>query len=145
MVLGTDLEPLDEQALVVAGLAPGRYELKVDGRAVATFSAEDLGRGVNLARSNTPMRWQAYSVKWSAEAGHDLQVLRRGLLVDAAKDPSLQAAAETLAARDEAAQKQRSADATPRPHTYALIPDRGHPGGPGGVQAPRIQEGQTTP
>ena len=98
--------------------------MKVDGRAVATLTAADLAAGVNLARCNTPMRWQAYSVTWSAEEGHDLQVLRRGLLADSSKDPSLAATAEALAARDEAEQKARSAAATPKPHRFEVVPVR---------------------
>jgi lysophospholipase L1-like esterase len=119
---GADLESLDEQTLVVTGLAPGRYELKVDGHAVTALGSDELARGVNLARYDTPMRWQAHSVKWSAGAGHDLQVLRRGLLVDAAKDPSLQATADALGARDEAQQKARSAVAVPKPHRFEVVP-----------------------
>ena len=79
---------------------------------------------MNLARYRTPMRWQAYAVKWSVGSGHEAQRLRRDMLVDAAKDPSLQAAAETLGARDEAAQKQRSVDATPKPRRYELTAAR---------------------
>ena len=117
---GADIEGLDRQPLVVTGLAAGRYELKIDGQSVHTFTDADLARGVNLARSRTPMRWQAYAVKWSVGSGHETQRLRRDMLVDAAKDLSLQAAAETLAARDEAAQKQRSVDATPKPRKFEL-------------------------
>jgi len=117
---GADIEGLDRQPLVVTGLAAGRYELKIDGQSVHTFTDADLARGVNLARSRTPMRWQAYAVKWSVGSGHETQRLRRDMLVDAAKDLSLQAAAETLAARDEAAQKQRSVEAAPKPRKFEL-------------------------
>jgi len=121
---GADLESLDEQKLVVTGLAPGRYALKIDGGAIASLAAEDLARGVNLARHATPMRWQAFSVTWSAEEGHALQLLRRRLLVAAAKDPSLPATADALAARDEVDQAGRSAAAVPRPHRFELVPER---------------------
>jgi lysophospholipase L1-like esterase len=117
---GADIESLDRQPLVVTGLPAGRYELKIDGQSSGTFADADLARGVNLARLWTPMRWQARAVKWSVAGGHEAQRLRRDLLAGAAKDPSLQAAAETLAARDEAAQKQRSVDATPKPRRYEL-------------------------
>jgi hypothetical protein len=70
------------------------------------------------------MRWQAYTVKWSAGSGHEAQRLRRDMLGDADENPSLRAAADTLAARDEAAQKQRSVDATPKPRRYELTPAR---------------------
>jgi hypothetical protein len=121
---GAALESLDDQTLVVTGLAPGRYALKIDGGAVASLAAEDLARGVNLARHATPMRWQAYSVAWSTQAGHELQILRRRLLVAAAKDPSLQATADALAARDDADQRERSVAAVPKPHRFELVPAR---------------------
>lgn len=121
---GADLEALDEQRLVVTGLAPGRYELKVDGQSVSVFSEADLARGVNLARYSTPMRWQAYSVSWSTGDGHELQKLRRRLLVAAEKDPSLKATADALAGRDDAEQKARSEQAIPKPRRFELVPAR---------------------
>ena len=94
---GAELESLDRQPLVVTGLAAGRFELKIDGQPVGTFADTELAKGVNLARYGTPIRWQAYAVKWSVGGGHEAQRVRRELLVGAAKDPSLQAAADTLA------------------------------------------------
>ena len=125
---GADIESLDQQPLVVTGLAPGRFELKIDGQSVGTFADAELAKGLNLARYRTPMRWQAYAVKWSVGGGHEAQRVRRELLVAAAKDPSLKAAAEALAARDEAAQKQRSVDATPKPRRYELRRSADYPG-----------------
>jgi lysophospholipase L1-like esterase len=118
---GADLEGLGRQPLVVTGLAAGRFELRIDGRAVGTFDAAELASGVNLARLDTPMRQQAYPVKWSVAGGLEAQRVRRHLLVAAAGDPSLLPAAETLAARDEASQKQRAEDARPRPRRYELV------------------------
>ena len=117
---GAGIEGLDQQTLVVTGLAAGRHELKIDGQSVAAFTEAELARGVNLARHRTPMRWQAYAVKWSVGSGHEAQRLRRDILAGGATDPSLQATADALAARDEAAQKQRSVDATPKPRRYEL-------------------------
>jgi hypothetical protein len=121
---GAGIESLDREPLVVTGLGPGRYELKIDDQSVGTFSDAELARGLNLARYRTPMRWQAYSVKWSVAGGHEEQRVRRELLVAAAKDPSLRAAAEALAVRDEAEQKQRSLGATPKARRYELAPVR---------------------
>jgi lysophospholipase L1-like esterase len=121
---GADIEGLDRQPLVVIGLPAGRFELKIDGQPVGTFADADLAKGVNLARYPTPMRWQAYAVKWSVGGGHEAQRVLRELLAGAAQDPSLRAAANTLAARDEAAQKQRSVDATPKARRYELTPGR---------------------
>ncbi len=119
---GADLESLDRQLLVVSALAAGRFELKIDGQTVGTFTDAELANGVNLARHNTPMRWQAFAVAWSAGDGHDLQKLRRRLLVAAEKDPSLRATIDSLSAQDEAEQKARSEQATPKPRQYQLVP-----------------------
>jgi lysophospholipase L1-like esterase len=121
---GADLESLDRQVLVVSGLPAGRHGLTIDGQSIATFTAADLAQGVNLARHHTPMRWQAYAVKWSIGAGHEAQRLRRQLLVSATTEPGLRAAAETLAAQDEAAQKGRRETAAPKPRRYELQPVR---------------------
>jgi lysophospholipase L1-like esterase len=121
---GADVESLDQELLVVTGLAPGRFELKIDGQSVGAFGDAELAGGVNLARYNTPMRRQAYGVRWSVEGGHESQRVRRGLLVAAAKDPSLLAPADALAARDEVEQKERSVDATPKARRYELVPVR---------------------
>jgi lysophospholipase L1-like esterase len=117
---GADLESLDREPLTVTGLA-GQFELRIDGQRVGTFTDAELAKGVNLARYRTPMRGQAYLVKWSVGGGHERQRVRRDLLVAAAKDPSLQATAESLAQHDEAAQKQRSEAAIPRPQRYELV------------------------
>jgi lysophospholipase L1-like esterase len=121
---GADLDSLDSQPLVVTGLPPGRFELKIDGRRVGAFADAELARGVNLARLDTPMRSQGSPVVWSAEDGHELQKLRRYVLKAAEKDPALRSTADALAARDEAAQKQRSVTAAPKPRKYELTAAR---------------------
>jgi len=118
---GADLDSLDEERLVVAGLAPGRYELKIDGQEVGAFTDAELTKGMNLARLSTPMRWQAFSVAWSSGDGLELQRLRRRLLVAQEKDPSLKATTSALAARDEAEQKARSEEALPKPRKFDLV------------------------
>jgi lysophospholipase L1-like esterase len=119
---GADLESLDQQRLVATALAPGRYELKVDGQRIGTFTESELAKGVNLARYDTPMRWQAFAVAWSAGDGHELQKLRRRLLVASEKEPSLRAVVDTLAAQDESAQKARREQAMPKPRRFELLP-----------------------
>lgn len=119
---GANLEGLDQQLLQVTALAVGRYELKIDGQAVGAFTDTEMAKGVNLARHNTPMRWQAFSVAWSAGDGHELQKLRRRLLVAAEKDPSLKATIDALAVQDEADQRARSAQAAPKARKFGLAP-----------------------
>jgi lysophospholipase L1-like esterase len=53
----------DREMLRVSNLSSGDYELTIDGRPIAQFTAEELGEGVNLAKlPNTPEYEQAMSV-----------------------------------------------------------------------------------
>lgn len=52
----------NQQPLVVAGLASGNYDLRIDGQLAGTFSGSQLAAGVNLALLPTPMARQATEV-----------------------------------------------------------------------------------
>jgi len=119
---GADIAALDQEPLRVTGLPPGRYDLKIDAQGIGTFTEAELAKGVDLAAFNTPMRWQAFPISWTAEARYEMQRLRREMLVDAPSDPKVQETAEALAARDEAAQRARSETARPRPRKYEIVP-----------------------
>jgi hypothetical protein len=56
------LEDLDEQVLKVTGLGAATYSLTINGKAVGTFSREQLSNGINLALFPTPMMGQAAAV-----------------------------------------------------------------------------------
>jgi lysophospholipase L1-like esterase len=117
---GAGLEKLDQQPLAVAGLQPGRYELTIDAQVVATFTADELREGVNLARYPTPMRQQARPVRWGAESRHELQRVRRQLLVAVERQPELAEVAEALRLQDEQAQRSRRETVRPQPHRYQV-------------------------
>jgi len=119
---GAGLEALDRQPLVVRGLPDGDYDLKIDDATIGAFSAEDLAQGVNLAIFNTPMRRQAFSLRWAAESRHELQRLRRQLLVAVAEEPMRKETADGLAAHDEATQAARRDAAQPLPRRYRITP-----------------------
>lgn len=54
---------LNQEILVVRGLATGNYELKIDDAGVGRYSAQDLERGINLAfNAATPQFKQAQTV-----------------------------------------------------------------------------------
>ena len=66
---------LNQENLLVRGLAPGNYELSIDGRAIRSFTAAELADGVNLAgETNAPQLQQSLQVlaalrqKWEATA-----------------------------------------------------------------------------
>jgi len=56
------LDDLSRYDLKVTGLAPGDYELTVDGEAAATVTAEDLAKGYNLTACAGPITKQAQAV-----------------------------------------------------------------------------------
>ena len=65
------LEELNDYRLAVAGLKPGRYEIRVGGAKIAERTAEDLAKGANLAAEALaagPVAEQAKAVKAAVEA-----------------------------------------------------------------------------
>jgi len=56
------LEDLDQEMLKVTGLSGASYILKINGKAIGTFTREQLANGVNLASVSTPMMTQAAAV-----------------------------------------------------------------------------------
>ena len=123
-VAGADLESIDSEELLVRGLAPGSYQVSIDDRTVGPFSESELARGINLARYDTPMRWQAYQVVWASEGGRDVQRMERNLRHHASGDAGATAAADFLLAKDEGDQASRSKVAIPveRHFRVALAP-----------------------
>jgi lysophospholipase L1-like esterase len=119
---GAGLEGLDQQTLVVKRLSPGKYDLKIDERVAGTFSEAELGKGVNLATLDTPMRRQAFSLGRMAERRHELQRLRRRLLSGPSGGPEWKETAEGLAAFDETLQRDRTTAAKPRPRRCVIVP-----------------------
>ena len=64
------LEELNDYRLKVTGLAAGKYEIRVGGKAIATLTAEQLAAGTNLAAAvlaTGPIADQSNSVKAAVE------------------------------------------------------------------------------
>jgi lysophospholipase L1-like esterase len=118
-------EALNQQPLRVAGLAAGRYQLKIDGGVVGTWSSNELAAGVNLATLDTPMSRQAVEVRDLTIRRIDVHQQRwRAFQVplDKLNLENLDRSLKDLDALDaELATRQRSA-AQPRPHSYQLVP-----------------------
>jgi lysophospholipase L1-like esterase len=119
---GAGLEGLDQQTLVVKGLSPSQYDLKIDERVVGTFSAAELGEGINLATLDTPMRRRAFSLGRMASRRHELQRLRRVLLSVPSGGPEWMETAEGLAAFDETLKLESMRAAKPMRRQYVIIP-----------------------
>jgi lysophospholipase L1-like esterase len=67
---------LDQEPLIVRNLAPGSYQILIDGGPIGTFTDADLAKGINLADYNTPMRAQAYPVSWAISDRNTAHFLR---------------------------------------------------------------------
>jgi lysophospholipase L1-like esterase len=119
---GAGLAALGQQPLLISGLPAGRYGLRIDDQEVATFSEADLAAGVNLALLDTPMRWQAFSLRWAAEARHELRRVHRQMVAGALAGERWISAAADLEAFDEATQAARREAARPVPRRYAVVP-----------------------
>ena len=117
---GAGLEALDQQPLVVTGLAVGRHELRIDEQLVGTFSEGELAAGVNLATLNTPMRGQAFSLRWAAEGRHELRRVHRQMVAGGSADARWSSAAADLEAFDEVTQRARRDAARPVPRRYRI-------------------------
>jgi lysophospholipase L1-like esterase len=113
------IEMLDQETLRISGLAPGSYQLSVDGKLVGVFSADQLASGLNLALMETPMLQQARLVAFDTEKKNKIDETRFGLIRQLRDQISEEAASKLLASRDRAV-KQQHIDAQPVPHRYVL-------------------------
>jgi lysophospholipase L1-like esterase len=85
-------EDLNQYMLTVKGIKPGKYEVRLGGKKVADFTAENLAKGVNLAEaalSAGPVADQAKAVQAAVEAKnryyHDR--IFRGVVLSAPQIP----------------------------------------------------------
>ena len=117
---------LDQETLTVTGLAAGDYALTIDDQPVASFTADALQHGVNLARMATPMLRQSQTLAWETEHRNQLE---RDLFTmvggtqqhpEAAPEPQQQAMQQAVVSS--IAQQQK--DAQPATHHFALKPAR---------------------
>jgi len=118
----SDLIPsLDQETLRVRNLAPGSYDLLIDGRKAATYTQADLSAGINLATVDTPMLDQSRLVAYDTERKNALEAERFDAISrDLAGETSKTAAA--LEAAMPAAEARQRLDALPRPHRFEIVP-----------------------
>ena len=116
----SDLAQLDQMILRVESLAPGRYDLFIDGKVVANFTSEDLQHGINLALMNTPMLDQARDIDSHEDQRVALDRARFILSADVKPDTASPMAENALQrASDELAASIRNG-LDPKPHDFEL-------------------------
>ena len=116
----SDIARLDQQIVQVDSLAPGDFELVIDGKAAGTFSQDEWGRGVNIALCSTPMLSQARDVEWHEQRRATLDQARFILSAEITSTAGSQAAADALEqGQAELASAIRSSMEL-KPHTFEL-------------------------
>lgn len=115
---------MNREELKIAGLADGKYTLRIDGEEAGTFSGAQLGAGVNLANFETPMWAQAARV-------HALTLKHAGIHntlwrnvqvpMETEKVATLQAALDALDALDRDLIQQQRTAAQPVAHRFELV------------------------
>lgn len=71
----SDLFSSDQEMLRVTGLRSGEYKLRIDSMEIGNFSADQVGKGINLATMKTPM--------WRQARGYDGELEQRSTLESA--------------------------------------------------------------
>jgi lysophospholipase L1-like esterase len=117
---------LDQETLTVTGLATGSYALTIDDQPVASFTADALSHGVNLARMATPMLRQSQTLAWETQHRNELErqffTLEAGTHEhpESAPEPEQEAMQQAIAS----SVAQQRKDAQPVMHHFALKPVR---------------------
>ena len=122
-VLGiSDLADMDRQTLRVDNLSAPRYILKIDGRAIASLSRDQLAAGVNLALYDTPMEGQARDVDGIELKRTRLDEAHFILAIEDPKAHDAEAATKAIEEKDAALQQEQHKDAQPVAHHFELVP-----------------------
>ena len=116
----SDIAQFDQQILRVQSLGAGRFELTVDGKAVASFTSEELDRGVNLALLKTPMVDQARGVDWDEQRRASLELARFILMAEVKQSPTSSVAENKLAEGEDEKQGAALKEHDPKPHKFEL-------------------------
>lgn len=116
----SNIAGIDQEMLHVDSLAPGRYELLIDGKNIAAFSSGELQQGINIALYQTPMLDQARDIASIEGQRADLDHARFVLSADVKQMPSSGIAEATLrAAGDDLDAKVRE-HLQLKPHAFEL-------------------------
>jgi lysophospholipase L1-like esterase len=116
----SDIAQLDQMTLRVESLAPGRYDLTIDGKAVASFSRDELQQGVNLALYKTPMLDQARGVDGDEERRASLDLAHFILVAEIKQSPTSAVAEEKLIQGEDEKDAAARTDHDPKPHHFEL-------------------------
>jgi lysophospholipase L1-like esterase len=117
----SDLAAMDRQILRVDHLPAPNYTLKIDGRAIASFSREQLAAGVNLALYPTPMEGQARDVDGIELKRTRLDEAHFILAIEDPVAPDAAAATKAIDEKDAILQEAQRKTAQPLAHHFELV------------------------
>jgi lysophospholipase L1-like esterase len=116
----SNIAQLDQMMLRVESLAPGQYQLSIDGKAITAFSHEELHHGVNLALFKTPMLQQARGIDSTEDQISALDRARFILTTDVKEGANSVIAEATLQDAEDQLEAAIRKDLDPKPHHVEL-------------------------
>jgi len=116
----SNIASLDQQLLLFNGLANGTYELLIDGKSTATFTAAQLQAGVNIALYRTPMVEQARGIDWYEQRRATLDQAAFILSAETKQGPGTASAEEALKQAQTELEETIRTNLAPKPHDFEL-------------------------
>jgi lysophospholipase L1-like esterase len=117
----SDLPAMDQQILQVSGLPEQRYSLKIDGKAIASFSREQLAKGINLALFPTPMENQAKDVDGLERERSELDEAVFLLTINDSKSAADPATIKSIDAKNASKLEEQRKACKPLSHRFELV------------------------
>lgn len=117
----SDLSAMDQQILQVSGLPQQRYSLKIDGKAIASFSREQLTKGINLALFPTPMGNQAKDVDGLERERSELDEAVFLLTINDSKSAVDPATIKSIDAKNASKLEEQRKACKPLSHRFELV------------------------
>ncbi|HZL29001.1 MAG TPA: SGNH/GDSL hydrolase family protein [Acidobacteriaceae bacterium] len=116
----SNLASLDQQILRFSNLANGVYELLIDGKPIATFTAAQLRTGVNIALYRTPMVEQARGIDWFEQRRATLDQAAFILSAEVKQGSGSASAEDTLKQAQAELEETVRTKLAPKPHNFEL-------------------------
>ncbi|MHB8635506.1 MAG: SGNH/GDSL hydrolase family protein [Fimbriimonadaceae bacterium] len=115
------LDALDDEMLTISDLPAGTYSISIDGKEVGKASADDLGKGINLAKFPTPMMGQAIQVGQLVLQKVRMNMIEwRQIRRDYEWTKNAPAAGKAIQGIEEELVAKAQAMAVPTTHTFAI-------------------------
>ena len=118
----SNLAAMDQQILRVDGLSASQYTLRIDGRAIGSFTRDQLAAGVNLALLHTPMEDQAREVDGIEKKRTGVDETIFNVVIEDPKVEGASDAARVLRAKEAMWVEEQRKAAQPKPHNFEVSP-----------------------